>query len=371
MGADQMKKVWAVADWIVSPLGNGSEINFDRVRKGESGVRDFVFPEIRDEVFKVSWIEEDLSVNGFTRFESLCARALQGILGRVKVDFDKTLFVLSTTKGNIESAGNGGVDTLSLSGSASRLAKHFGFKHSRVVSNACISGVLGLIVAKRFIQSGHFDHAVVVGADVVSQFVVSGFKSLQALSPEVCKPFDANRNGINLGEAAAAIVLTAEPDAAGGDYRVGFTGEGLSNDANHISGPSRTGEELALAISKAISIAKIKRTDVDFVSAHGTATLYNDEMEARAFFLAGLEGVPVNSLKSYFGHTLGAAGVLESAISIRSLINSEVIGTLGFETRGVSMPLKVTTKTQAWPIRKLVKTASGFGGCNAAIVFEK
>ncbi len=366
-----MRKVWAVADWIVSPLGNGSDVNFDRVRKGETGVRDFVFPNVPDEVFKISWIEDEISVDGFTRFESLCARSLEGVLGRIKINTERTLFVLSTTKGNIESADNGGVDSLSLSGSASRLAKHFGFRHSRVVSNACISGVLGLIVAKRFIQGGHFDHAVVVGADVVSHFVVSGFKSLQALSPEVCRPFDARRNGINLGEAAAAMVLTAEPDSAGGDYRVAFTGEGLSNDANHISGPSRTGEELALAISNAITTAKIKRTDIDFVSAHGTATLYNDEMEAKAFFLAGFEGVPVNSLKSYFGHTLGAAGVLESAISLRSLINDEVIGTLGFETRGVSMPLKVITKTQAWPIRKLLKTASGFGGCNAAIVFEK
>src|SRR5690606_7844997 len=119
MGAGQMRKVWAVSDWIVSPLGNGSEINFDRVRRGETGIRDFVFPDAPDEVFKISWIEDELSLNGFTRFEELCARSLEGVLGRIKIDVDRTLFVLSTTKGNIESGGNGGVDALSLSGSAS------------------------------------------------------------------------------------------------------------------------------------------------------------------------------------------------------------------------------------------------------------
>ena len=177
------------------------------------------------------------------------------------------------------------------------------------------------------------------------------------------------RCGLNLGEAAATLILTEcraeEVDA--GD--VLLTAGAVRNDANHISGPSRTGEGSYLAMRHILK--EVSSGEVAFVNAHGTATPYNDEMESIALTRAGLVDVPVNSLKGYFGHTLGAAGVLESVISIRALREGIVLKTYGFETFGVTHPLRVTSETQTTTRRRCVKMLSGFGGCNAALLFTK
>src|SRR5690606_8967191 len=125
-------------------------------------------------------------------------------------------------------------------------------------------------------QSGRYDHAVIAGADVITQFVLSGFQSFHAVSDQPCKPFDAKRNGITLGEAAATIILSVEK--RGAKEGIQLAGGAISNDANHISGPSRTGEELHQAIEAAVWEAGIHKNTIDFISAHGTATVYNDEM---------------------------------------------------------------------------------------------
>ena len=195
-----------------------------------------------------------------------------------------------------------------------------------VVSNACISGLTSLLTAKRLIQSGIYKHAIVAGADVISKFILSGFQSFQAVSDKPCKPFDENRNGISLGEAAGTIVLSCEQRGKGNTV---FQSGAVSNDANHISGPSRTGEELCIAVRKALTEAAVDSREVSFVCAHGTATIYNDEMEAKAFSLAGLESIPVNSLKGYYGHTLGAAGLIETILSVHSLEANIVLPTAG------------------------------------------
>jgi 3-oxoacyl-[acyl-carrier-protein] synthase I len=372
VAAEIMRKVWCVADSIVSPLGSTSEENYARIREGESAIHEYTFPTTPGQKYWLAKILNQPSGENRTFFDELCLRACEKAIQGVKLPPQKTLLVLSTTKGNIDLlAKENQAPGLYLYSTAKKLAAHLGVKDFQVVSNACISGVLALIIAKRFINTGKYDHAVVVGADVISEFIVSGFQSLLALSNEPCRPFDKNRSGINLGEAAAAMIISADPDGLGVKASICLTGEGVNNDANHISGPSRTGAELAMTINHALASAHAEPGEIDFVSAHGTATLFNDEMEAKAFNLCGLQQVPVNSLKSYYGHTLGAAGVLESVISIHSLMNDEIIGTKEFETLGVSQPLNVVAKTQSKPLRKIVKTASGFGGCNAAVVFEK
>jgi 3-oxoacyl-[acyl-carrier-protein] synthase I len=249
------------------------------------------------------------------------------------------------------------------------IAAHFGFRHQPViVSNACISGMLAILVGMRLIRSGSFDHAVVAGADVISKFVLSGFQSFQAISQQPCRPFDAARDGINLGEGAATMILTSDKAYSSG---VKVTGGSVSNDANHISGPSRTGEELNIAIQNALQAAGVQAADIGFISAHGTATLFNDEMEAKAINLAGMQVVPVTSLKGYYGHTLGAAGLIESIIAVQSLKENLVIPTRGYEKLGVPLPVNVCNQLRDLPMTNCLKTASGFGGCNAAMVFSK
>jgi 3-oxoacyl-[acyl-carrier-protein] synthase I len=156
-----------------------------------------------------------------------------------------------------------------------------------------------------------------------------------------------------------------------GSTTIKVTGGATSNDANHISGPSRTGDGLLLAIEKTLKEGNVAPQGIHYISGHGTATLFNDEMEALAITDAQLAAVPMNSLKSYFGHTLGAAGVIESIIGIHSMQHNTLIGTYQFNKLGVSKPINILKTTQQAKVDTCLKTAAGFGGCNAAVLFQK
>jgi len=364
---------WVVSSSVISPLGFTSEGNYSKIRQKISGLSKVNDSTLSINSFFAGRIAALSGSSTQTKFEQLCKSAATVALDKINLDPFRTLYILSTTKGNIELLHTPlrNSERLSLPVVAKWLAKEAGFHHSLVVSNACISGVLAMIVAKRFLDSGKYDHALVVGADVLSPFVIAGFECLHALSSEPCKPFDRARNGINLGEAAAAIVLSTRPEELGVSPSVRITGAGLSNDANHISGPSRTGLELGLAVRQALQEARKSSTEIDFISAHGTATLFNDEMEAKAFHALDMENIPLNSMKGYFGHTLGAAGVVETVMSMHSLLKNEVLSSKGFDQLGVSPPINVCKELIRKPLSTCLKTASGFGGCNAAIVLEK
>jgi 3-oxoacyl-[acyl-carrier-protein] synthase-1 len=332
-------EVYIIADNIFSPLGATTAENFETVKKGESGLQQHINPAISNNTFCASllsnngWLEHiDL---GYTKFEYLLIESIGKALaesGLQPTDKD-TVLIISTTKGNIslletEEYNEALVNRIALTTSAKLVAEHFGFVNTPIIiSNACISGVMGVISGMRLLQGGRYKHAVIAGADVISKFIVSGFESFQALSSAICKPFDKSRNGLNLGEGAGTIILSVDEKYKG---KTRVTGGAISNDANHISGPSRTGEELAYAIKTAVDEADLSAESIDFVSAHGTATPYNDEMEATAISLAGLQSAPVYSLKPHYGHTLGAAGVIESIISIYAMRQNLVLPTPGF-----------------------------------------
>ena len=239
-----------------------------------------------------------------------------------------------------------------------------------VVSNACISGLLAILVAKRLLEAGSYKNVVVAGADMVTHFVVSGFQSFKAVSPQPCKPFDETRDGITLGEAAGTIILgtTANENE---EIPVCIAGGASSNDANHISGPSRTGDGLYLAVKNAMNESGLSVSDIGHISAHGTATVYNDEMESKAFGLAGMQDIPLNSLKGYWGHTLGAAGIIESIAGIHALKENFLIKTQGFSNLGVPVEITIIDEIRQKEQKSFLKTASGFGGCNAAVIFKK
>ncbi len=148
---------------------------------------------------------------------------------------------------------------------------------------------------------------------------------------------------------------------------VELSGGAISNDANHISGPSRTGEGLLIAIQKTLAEAQVP----DVISAHGTATLYNDEMESIALKRANLESIPVNSLKGVFGHTMGAAGVLETALTAEGMKQDVFPGTRGYAEHGVSGKISLSAEALRVQQQLALKTASGFGGCNAALLLKR
>ena len=370
-----MTSVYIAADNIFSPLGTSTKENFEKVKNGNSAIRQITNASFSPEPFYASMFEGLPVAEEFTRFENVCITSIQDALSQttIKLSSADTVFILSTTKGNIELIEGEEVNEemrsrVSLFNTAKLIAEHFGSKNKPlVVSNACISGVLSVIIAKRLLESGKYKHAVITGADVLSRFIISGFQSLNAMSKNPCKPFDKTRDGINLGECAATIVLTTDKLLS---KSILVNGGASSNDANHISGPSRTGVELSFAIKEAMNESGVTPCDLSFISAHGTATLFNDEMEAKAFSHASLAGVPLNSLKAHFGHTLGAAGVLESIFTYHSLLEGVVLPSKNFEALGVSENVNVNTLLATSHKKHALKTASGFGGCNAAVIYS-
>src|SRR5579859_3726565 len=372
------KDVFVVADNVLSPIGKTTIENFDQLKKNVSGVKKQSKHAISPRPFFASlFSESDLSAEaGRTKFEQLMTDSIAEALQNSGIDptDKKTILIISSTKGNISL-----LETkehtpelekrISLSTSAKLVAEHFGFINKPIIiSNACISGVMGILTGMRLLRAGQYENAVIVGADVISSFILSGFESFQALSPQVCRSFDKSRDGLNLGEGAATIILSTNKKYA---ENIKVLGGSVSNDANHISGPSRTGKELSFAIDQSLKEAGLLTSDIDFISAHGTATPYNDEMEAKAINLSQMQSVPLNSLKGYYGHTLGAAGLIESIISIQSLKEGLLLPTPGYNESGVTQPVNVITESRSIHAKNFLKTASGFGGCNAAVIFGK
>lgn len=377
-----MTEIYISADNIVSPLGSTTVENFDRLKQDISGIALHNDKQMSEEPFQAALFSDETFFGNtapgesYTRFEKLLITSIEDALSKtgIRASDKQTALIISSTKGNIslletEEHSEHRNRRISLNTSARRVAGHFQMVSPPIiVSNACISGIVALLTGMRLIQSGLYTHAVVSGADVITKFVLSGFQSFQAISTTPCRPFDAGRDGINLGEGAGTVILTSNRNFSSG---IRVAGGSVSNDANHISGPSRTGEELKLAIEKALAAAGLSAGDIDLISAHGTATLFNDEMEAKAINLAGMQTVPVNSLKGYYGHTLGAAGLIESIVSLQSMRENLVIPTRGFEKTGVSQPVNVSTSIRSIQLNNCLKTASGFGGCNAAMIFSK
>ena len=374
-----MKEVFVVSDNIISPVGKTSAENFHALTKSISGIKHHILPSISAIPFYASLLEKELieqpDSGALTRFEQLLVLSISNALQNSTIDISSpsTIVIISSTKGNISLLEKGNIsddekELIGLPASAKKIAEHFKLANTPlIISNACISGLTALLTGKRLLEMGEYKNAIVAGADIISAFILSGFQSFQAISAQPCRPFDAERNGITLGEAAATIILSTERD----NSAVKLSGGAVSNDANHISGPSRSGQELCMAINKAMQQANISVKDIGFISAHGTATVYNDEMEAKAFSLAGMETIPLNSLKGYYGHTLGAAGIVESVIAIRSLQQGTMIATKGYQQPGVSKPVNVCKELISIETDHCLKTASGFGGCNAALVFSK
>ena len=323
---------------IISPLAEGSQANYEAIQAGRSGLKlhKARFEDV--EPFCASLFDEPQD------FVSLCVRCVEEAAVRIqnsefRIQNSDTIFILSTTKG----------DQLDLLTPAQRIAQHFGNPNPPiVVSNACTSGVCAQITAMRLLEAGLYQHAVVIGCDLQTKFIVSGFQSFKALSPEPCRPFEADRQGLNLGEAAAAVIYTVHRTPYTmhrTPYTVHWTLErgAIHNDANHISAPSRTGEGAYKCLQEVM--AGLQPSDIALVGVHGTATQYNDAMEQVALQRAGLQDIPISALKPYFGHTMGAAGVVETILCAMQAKERNVESQ---ETR-------------------VIKMLSGFGGVNAAV----
>lgn len=394
---------------MITPLGEGVGKNFSAILRGESGVTGTTDPRITQSALTAGIIPEEVYVNvrerlgarakSLTRTEILTCGCLKSLIQSLPQELQTALgngrtgIVVATAKGNISAlegrCGSGPFlpsdDDKVLFSSMTRCISEFsGVRESdiRIISNACISGVSALVAARRMLLVGDYDMVVVVGADTQNRFITSGFASFKSLSPELCRPYDESRCGLNLGEAAGAIALTSMPVrwSCGLDGESGYVtidGGAVSDDANHISGPSRTGDGLFFAMRNAMKEAGVNAAGIDLLQMHGTATAYNDEMESKAACLAGVQDVPVQSLKPYFGHTMGASGVIETIIAAAEIQEGIIAGTKGYEKSGVRLNVSASNRlitrnlvmsNPAGKINHCLKTASGFGGTNAAVL---
>ena len=389
--------IYITAHTLITSLGFGIQENTEAIRACRSGIRIQEAGRISDSPLLSGMIDaaelerraKEMQITDYTRMEQLFILAVQEVISQSGASLREPdcALLLSTTKGNVDllskqvasdelvAPGESNGSSIQLPTDspaflwkmAERIGNFFGACNQvDVISNACISGVSALIVAKRQIESGRYKRVIVAGGDILSHFITSGFLSFRSVSAQRCRPYDIQRDGLSLGEACGAVLLETQ----GNTNDIILSGGAVSNDANHISGPSRTGDGLALAINQAMEEAGVTPGDISFINAHGTATVYNDEMESKAIHLAGLSTVPVNSLKPYFGHTLGASGIIETIFCMEQLKTGILYGTLGYETLGVPMPVTVYGTHQPIPMKCCVKTASGFGGCNAAVVLS-
>jgi 3-oxoacyl-[acyl-carrier-protein] synthase II len=255
------------------------------------------------------------------------------------------------------------------------LSQRLGLKTPGIhINAACASSTIALARGAALIASGLRDAVLVCAIDLLTEFVFSGFSSLGALSPNPCMPFDRERDGLSLGEGAAALLLM-NPSRARKENRpclAKIKGWGAANDAAHVTAPSRNGTGLILAISQAINRANLKPEEISAVCAHGTGTVYNDMMELTAFYqVFGKREIPIFSIKGAIGHTMGAAGGLEAAVGVKSLSARIVPPTIGFLNPEDGAEGRVSRDVREISGDFLLSTNSGFGGINAVIILEK
>ena len=357
--------IYVLADNIISPLGRTSEENYHAVKAGSSAIRSYA--PMTDGVpngFMASLLSSDFEEIVF----SSASKAIS--LSGINVSDKRIIFILSSTKGAIENLGKTEDEKLYLGETAQRIATRLGFRtRPIVVCNACISGSSALILASRLLQLGTYEYAVVCGADCPRQFIISGFQSLNAMSFEACRPFDIERQGLNLGEAAATVVLSSKIHSLSEEKRskrIWQIGHGfIKNDAFHISAPSKMAEGLSEALQQ--TMEGIDKEELAFINAHGTATMFNDQMESIALQRTELIDIPINALKGYIGHTLGAAGIFETILCMKSIDDNTILGTRGYEESGVSGNVMITSENRRTEKPAFIKMLSGFGGCNATL----
>jgi 3-oxoacyl-(acyl-carrier-protein) synthase len=368
----------------ISAVGSGLEPLLAALQKNLSGLRrsdKFTSPRFQSNIVGAAPRDaDDEDPAWFLANEALKQARTAARIILKKIPGGRIGFVLSTTKANI-----GALERISENRPCSETARrhllanllaadladaHGASGPVQTVSVACVSGLIAISQGAKMIQRGEADAVLVVGVDCLSEFVVAGFTALKALDPLGCRPFDASRCGLSPGEAGAAIVMARKDFAPGSPIKIfGFGG---SNDANHLTGPSRDGSGLARAIQVALKSAGLSPPEIDFVHAHGTGTGYNDAMEALALkTVFGDACPPVSGVKGMLGHTLGAAGVIETICCVLAMQNSFLPGTPQLALAAEGAPRNLVREPRAVVrLKNVLKLNTGFGGMNGALILS-
>jgi 3-oxoacyl-[acyl-carrier-protein] synthase II len=363
---------------VLTALGPDLESLWRGVLAGKSAIRPIErFETGRYLSGSAAWIEGLPEASQRSLLYPLLERLLDGF-GSVPADAS---LIAASTKGCVDSMerylrdASSDLADLPMATLLEWIGARFGLSDAGVnINAACASSTIAVGRAASLIASGRSQVALVVCMDLVSEFVFSGFSALQALSVEQCRPFDRNRNGLSLGEGGAALLLMSRERARREERPVlgVVAGWGAANDATHITAPARDGCGLIQSVRQALSRAAIGAEEISAISAHGTATVYNDQMELTAFRnLFGGRLLPMHSIKGAIGHTLGAAGGIEAVLGLKCLVARTLPPTVGLLEPEEAAKGFVSRSAQPIEGRYLLSTNSGFGGVNAALILRR
>ena len=396
-GKKDAARVAVVAAGVVSPLGFGLTETLDSLRKS----RDCVSPVTRFSVAQcrcktAGQVSDDRLLAGrgeaprsrrLHRASHMMIQALKEVLAQ-EPRFEPELTVIGTTSGGM-SYGEHYYRSLRQAGDLRRaptwIANYpaqkpvidaqvaFGISAPcQVIANACASGTNAIGHAFECVRSGRYQRVLAGGYDAISELVFTGFDSLQASTPEKCRPFDRHRTGMVLGEGAAVLALEnlASAQQRGAPVLAEIIGYGISTDNFHITQPDPTGIGAQQAMQQALQSARVSAAEVDYINAHGTATLFNDAAEGKAISTL-FNGVPVSSTKGMMGHSLGAAGAIEAVICLLALQHQFLPPNINFGALDDHLDLNiVANKARPAVLRTALSNSFGFGGTNASILMR-
>lgn len=395
------KKVAITGMGIISAIGKNVEENFDSLihqKHGLSRLENFESIH-KNEIFvgEIKLSNDELATflnlspdNNFSRTAMLGLITVKEALhnaGIENVNEVRTGLISSTSVGGMDRTENYFLDYENLpnkqkyisshdaGASSNQIAKEIGLKgFVSTISTACSSAANAIMYGARLINSGKLDRVIVGGTDALSKFTINGFKSLMILSDEFNQPFDENRKGLNLGEAAAYLVLESEESIRKSNKKVlGYLiGAGNSNDAFHQTASSDNGEGAYLAMKKAFETSTIQPTKIDYINVHGTATNNNDLTEGRALKRIFDENIPnFSSTKPFTGHTLAAAASVEAVFSLLSLQHNLVYPNLNFQSPIEELNIFPITKLEKKNVEYVLSNSFGFGGNCSTLIFSK
>lgn len=386
---------------IISAIGNSVEENYQALVSHHSGIGALtLFDSIHKKNIKVGEVKlstEELTErlglpidNNYTRTALLGVYAAKQAIDNAEI---KDINTIPT--GLISATSVGGMDYIEkyynvfqtdpsvrkyvssqeAGDSTEKIADYLGLQgYVSTISTACSSAANALMLGCRLIKAGKLDRVIVGGTDALSKFTVNGFNTLMILSDTDNTPFDQNRKGLNLGEAAAYLVLERETIALTRKKSIlgVVLGYGNANDAYHQTASSENGEGAFLAMQKALAMSNLSKQQIDYINAHGTATPNNDLSEGRAIQRIFEKEVPVfSSTKPFTGHTLAAAGAIEAVYSILALQNDVAFANLNYNSAMEELDIVPQTTTIHKPIHNVMSNSFGFGGNCSTIIFSK
>lgn len=374
----EIEKVWIVDSNIVTALGRDLHSTWEGVVNGVSAIREIDRFPVEGYYARVAACIGGLD-QGSDR--SMVAGLIRDLFaGMQPVPPDAALITATTKMGidNLEKLQRkrpAHVPDILLYSLTEMVEQRLGLRAAGInISASCASSTIAIARASGLIASGRTDAVLVCCADIVTEFTFSGFSALKVVSAFPCRPFDRARNGLTLGDGAAALLLMSESRARkeARPCVAVVSGWGASNDAFHITSPVPDGSGLVLAIRMALSRSAASEGSISAVSAHGTGTLYNDLMELTAFNrVFGGRKLPIYSAKGNIGHTTGAAGGIEVALMARALAEQTLPPTAGFQEPEQGAEGRVSARAVPFSGNRCMTTNSGFGGINAAIVLER